>query len=256
MLHTGWIYQSKNSDKCLVLGYKKDAFCYIIECRKPKYELFCNKEYEMKTIGDEFMYSVLQETNFKDLILSDCYGNDFVLIYKIIEEDENDILNNPLNPLHLTLVSSCDYEKSIDETKNIKKLDDTKVKQWYIKNKLLYQNLYDYLSDVEVDIMLLDYTKSTKEQFQSAKKYYFRYAFEKLYQKVKDIRIIKSSDEKYVVYLRKNKILTILNKKASKEQNVLSYMRTVTYQYYNPTAYIKDYVETKTDKIVEKYEDL
>lgn len=120
----------------------------------------------------------------------------------------------------------------------------------------MYQNLYDYLSDVEVDIMLLDYTKSTKEQFQSAKKYYFRYAFETLYQKVKDIRIIKSSDEKYIVYLSKNKILTILNKKASKEQNVLSYMRTVTYQYYNPTAYIKDYVETKTDKIVEQYEDL
>ena len=50
--------------------------------------------------------------------------------------------------------------------------------------------------------------------------------------------------------------MTILNKKASKEQNVLSYMHTVMYQYYHPTAYIKDYVETKTDKIVEKYEDL
>ena len=254
MLHTGWIYQSKNSDKCLVLGYEKDAFCYIIECRKPKYELFCNKEYEMTDIVDMFMYSVLHETNFKDFILNDC--NYFVLIYKLIEEDENDILSNPLNPEHLTLISACDYEKSIDETKNIKKLDDTKVKQWYIKNQLLYQDLDDYVNDTAVDAMILDYTKSTKEQFQSAKKYYFRYAFEKLYQEVKDIRIIKSSDEKYVVYLRKNKILTILNKKASKEQNVLSYMHTVTYQYYNPTAYIKDYVETKTDKIVEKYEDL
>ena len=254
MLHTSWLYQSKNSDKWLALGYKTDVFCAMIKHRKQKYELFCNKEYEMTDIVDEFMYSVLHETNFKDFILNDC--NYFVLIYKIIEEDENDILSNPLNPEHLTLVSSCDYEKSIDETKNIKKLDDTKVKQWYIKNKLLYQNLYDYLSDVEVDIMLLDYTKSTREQFQSAKKYYFRYAFETLYQKVKDIRIIKSSDEKYIVYLNKNKILTILNKKASKEQNVLRYMYTVTYQYYHPTAYIKDYVETKTDKIVEKYEDL
>ena len=254
MLHTSWIYQSKNSDKWLVLGYKTDVFCDMIKHRKQNYELFCNKEYEMTDIVDMFMYSVLHETNFKDFILNDC--NYFVLIYKLIEEDENDILNNPLNPKHLTLISACDYEKSIDETKNIKKLDDTKVKQWYIKNRLLYQDLDDYVNDTAVDAMILDYTKSTKEQFQSAKKYYFRYAFEKLYQKVKDIRIIKSSDEKYVVYLRKNKILTILNKKASKEQNVLSYMYTVIYQYYNPTAYIKDYVKTQKDKFVEKYEDL
>lgn len=255
MLHTSWVYQSKNSDKWLVLGYKTDVLCDIIKNRKQDFESFCNREYNAVSITDDFLYAVFNGTDFKDIILKYC--NYFVLIY-VIEEDEKDILSNTLNPAKLSLVSGLDYEESIDKTKNIEKLDETKVKHWYTKNQLLYQYLFDYVNDTAVDKMILNYTKSTKEQFQSAKKYYLRYAFEKFYKETKRLRIVKSSDEIYTIDIKNHKIYGICDKKASKEQKVISYLFTLRYQYYNASdvSYIKDYVPKQIDKMVEKYEDL
>lgn len=228
MIESGKIYTVKNELSILVLGYETQVVNDNIKREKITYESFCNRTYDNISIKDNtFLFDLLLSKDFTDLVLRYC--NYFLLVYHV--KDADNVLNKELIPSMLSLVSKLDYEE-LDISK-IRELDEGKVKVWYLKNKMLFPQIYDYITFDEINKRLEKYSIKTKETFEKSKGYYYRVIFDTFSKDYPEIVVLKTENFLYNIDKETKKIYSVCDLNESMQQKIYMYMLAVSANYYN-----------------------
>lgn len=224
MIESGKIYTLKNNTKILVLGYETQVVDDVIIQLKGYYSLFCDKNYNIRTITNSLLFDLVLCPDFQSLVFRYC--NYFLLVYEI---EKDNFLNGIMNPDLFHLVSQRDYEEDIKQEDG--KIDETEIKVWYMKNQMFYPKLCNYMTCTKIKNMFNEYTIKTKKNFEKAKAYYFRVIFDVFLKKYM-INVYKTDKNLYMVN-EYNLIYGVCSLKESIQQKIYVFMLAIQNSYYD-----------------------